>query len=412
MGFTTIGGEDLVKKGMVFSILSFFMIVPIVYLLLFFPQLETASRKTDMGIIVFDQMSFFEKNVDYDLEKILFISGKRSIVSLTNNVIINGTPVFNSNATLIELMENGSFNGVAEPLMDENNIAYWGFRMRNDALSIGFNLTLENLSVSIREIDSFNLSFDVSTIVNLTDILGNYGLKRDSIHEINISISNFEDPLYPLNTFGRIKRVLTLCNQSPISSRKINGTSSSGSVSGEIVVRLSSQSFTNISSRNSKILVTDNASTSPSNDFKGVVAELNDTGGVLVPYLVDAGNATNLVFDGEILYMDQNSMSIWDLNGLKNMIIFRCYYDMGEGPSFLARGEDKFSSSSYNLQSFVDLVELSSNGLTLKSGESVVDYKYFDSTSYSGKQVKGIDETWFRLDDANALRYGVFELLQ
>jgi phosphohistidine swiveling domain-containing protein len=402
----------MVRKGMVFSILTFFLLIPMVYLLIFFPMLDTASRKTNLGRIIFDQMNFFQKNVDYDMGKILFIASKRSMVSLTNNVIISGVPVHNSTEILMELMSHGTYYGEEEPLMEENNLDYWGTKMAEDAQLIGFNMFLGDMEVYVEQIDYSNMLFMVGASVNISDTLGEHNLVRISNHSIGISIYGFEDSLYPLNTLGRIKRIFYLCNQTPVAYRLANGSFSSGSASGETVVRLSSQSFANITGRSSKILVTDNASLAPSNDFKGVIAEVNDTTGVTVPYIAGAENATETMFDGQDIYMDQQTKAAWDLSGLENMIQSKCYYPFDEGPSFLARAEGNFGSSTNNLQSFVDLVELSSNGLILKSGETVVDYKYFSSSSHPGKQVRGIEELWFRLDDEDGQRYGVYDLLQ
>ncbi len=91
------------------------------------------------------------------------------------------------------------------------------------------------------------------------------------------------------------------------------------------------------------------------------------------------------------------------------------YFPNADAPSFLDRLENKtILSAKYanpnavvGLESFVNLFDLSSQGLSIALNKSVVDHYYFNETQPQGTRLIGSTYAWLYLDQQHAGTYGV-----
>ena len=261
--------------------------------------------------------------------------------------------------------------------MDENNIDYWYQRIKYDASLVGYSVFLNDFGVYASLASEDEIIFVIYSQINVSDFSGNYRIIRNANHSLSVSIENFEDPLYPLNTYGLVKRVFKMCDFVPTAEQVANGTSSSGNAKGVSWIAKSSDDLSSVADKSQKILVIDYHNNSLINQFKGVVIEESNATGVVIPYIAGAGNSTMTIANNTEIYLDSLSMKAWYLENLERMIAEHCYYYSSNGPNVFDRCEEKTNSSAFQIESFVDIVELSSNGLSIKSGQSVVDKYYF-----------------------------------
>ncbi|MCX6818781.1 MAG: hypothetical protein NT129_02150 [Candidatus Aenigmarchaeota archaeon] len=105
-----------------------------------------------------------------------------------------------------------------------------------------------------------------------------------------------------------------------------------------------------------------------------------------------------------------------DLSSLDTAVGNWLYINSTNGASFLDRLEGRLTTSDkyramttkqIGLETIVYLPDLSSLGLTIKSGQSDVDYLYFDSVGHVGYPVNNSGYSWLKLDDEHADIYGV-----
>lgn len=139
-----------------------------------------------------------------DSMKSFSIIGKRAMNAAINKVIIDGIGLENANETLKELIINGTINGIPQPLMEDSTFNDWKNRIIEIVRNRGFdaNITLQNLFIFMN--DSFNLAINYSLGIFLTDEKTLSSINRTNSKIVLISIENLEDPIYPLNTFGRV----------------------------------------------------------------------------------------------------------------------------------------------------------------------------------------------------------------
>ena len=81
------------------------------------------------------------------------------------------------------------------------------------------------------------------------------------------------------------------------------------------------------------------------------------------------------------------------------------YANNSYAPSFLKRLEGDFSGDENGIESFVNIPELTAQGVTIHSDKSVVDYLYF-KTLPDGEKVTGMP-AWFCIDDGHKEKYQI-----
>jgi len=68
----------------------------------------------------------------------------------------------------------------------------------------GFDANIEIQKLVVQPYDSFNLEISYKMKVEISDLKTKTNLTKVEDRKILLSIENLEDPLYPLNTYGRI----------------------------------------------------------------------------------------------------------------------------------------------------------------------------------------------------------------
>jgi hypothetical protein len=111
------------------------------------------------------------------------------------------------------------------------------------------------------------------------------------------------------------------------------------------------------------------------------------------------------------------NVTIYDVSGVDAGIAGQFYMSTAHGPGFLDRLEGRYGVSALHasqspwdtgLDSFVDLLEITSRGLIVKSTQSCVDHYYFENVSHQGYAVSGSSYSWFKIDnETHAVMYGV-----
>ncbi len=191
------------KKGIFFSVLLVFIFIFLFSFLSVQRNLVSfySSKESDKNRI--NSLLGFYDSVVFDSERSLEIISKRATSSAINYITLNGLPLTYSNTTIAELILHGTINGEPQGLMESSTIEDWESTIEYLGSAQGFraNVTLENLVIQPE--DSFHLSISFSLSVNLSDTMTDTNISKKSKQSISLSIENFEDPLYPLNTYGR-----------------------------------------------------------------------------------------------------------------------------------------------------------------------------------------------------------------
>jgi len=197
-------------KGVFLSIALIFVTFLMLSLILL-RQFSLLQFSTLSGLeIRANSMTILTESILKDSEKAVKIISKRAANAAINYVILNGMGLNNSNETILELMVNGTINNVSQPLMENSTLKNWKAKMIEIAKDRGFNLNLDFIEIFIFQEDSFNFGIKYKLLIDMKDTKANISFKKVFERTVFQNIENLEDPLYPLNTFGRVTNYFRL----------------------------------------------------------------------------------------------------------------------------------------------------------------------------------------------------------
>jgi len=195
-------------KGILFSMIMFFVVVFLVAFLLTqrssvsFYSTQKALENRVEGILS------LIKNTFEDSERAVEIIGRRACVSAINYVVTNGIPLASANETLAELMLDGKINSTFQPLMEYATIKDWIDTLEYLIETQGLDAEIEISNLTITPFDSFNLQIDYVIKVKVSDLKTKTNITKLGKKSVILNIEYLEDPLYPLNTYGRVVNVI------------------------------------------------------------------------------------------------------------------------------------------------------------------------------------------------------------
>jgi hypothetical protein len=198
------------KKGIFYSMILVFLLIFLV-LFIFIQQsmISTFSSQRHVESRVYSMLGFYNSIV-LDSVRSVGIIGKRAISAATNYIVANGKPLSSSNLTISELILNGTINGAPQSLMNASITKDWENTIKTIGSVEGFNTNIAITNVAVQPEDSFHLIVSYTISVNLSDSITQTKINKTSIQTSEVGIENSEDPLYPLNTYGRIVSVISM----------------------------------------------------------------------------------------------------------------------------------------------------------------------------------------------------------
>ncbi len=178
------------------------------------------SDKMDVIQTRIDTVNFFLKDVEKDLNKGAYISGFRTLISFNQYVTSNGTYIDDVNARFKEAFLNGTINKLPLSLMHDSTFTDWGNRISDEAkkIDINFNFTIND--VKLNQTDPWTVDIGINLSLKVRDIKNTSYWERNKYITTRISIVGFEDPLYVINSNGRLTNNIVVSN---ITSFVING---------------------------------------------------------------------------------------------------------------------------------------------------------------------------------------------
>jgi len=153
-------------------------------------------------------MNDFIKDVDSDLERGLYISGFRAILGLEEYITTKGTYLNDTESAFSEVFFNRSFNGTAISVMDGSSFSDWEERINAQAETINMhvNFTIDRLEIMQETPWAVDIYLNMTMLVY--DESGMASWNRHKTIHAQIPVTGFEDPLYTVNSYGRLAHVI------------------------------------------------------------------------------------------------------------------------------------------------------------------------------------------------------------
>ena len=155
----------------------------------------------------------FIKDVEEDLEKGLYIASFRAFASMGQYIANNGVFIADLEESFNELVLEGTLDNQELSLMRDSTFTDWVDKIEIQADKIDILVSFTILDVSISQTDSWSISVDANIDIIVEDKKGTSSWERNKDIITQVSIENFEDPLYVVNSIGRVTNAIV---ESPI----------------------------------------------------------------------------------------------------------------------------------------------------------------------------------------------------
>jgi hypothetical protein len=188
------------KKGMFFTLIAISLIslFLVAYATYYFVEDRKALNKR---VVSMDNFVF---SLEDDLSRQLYISGYRTIFLLEKRISDTGQPISNVSLAFSEAFYNQSLYGENQDLMIGATLSDIRTTIDERASKINVRVILSPESVKLVQEDPWRIKVSMQAQLFVEDKggLASWNLTKEFFSFININ--NFEDPLYALNTGGRI----------------------------------------------------------------------------------------------------------------------------------------------------------------------------------------------------------------
>ena len=197
------------RQAYVFSVVALLLVA--VFFGMLALQTEQSNRSVSLHQHVLSADAFLEQ-FEEDLPRALHITAYRSLLGLEDHVSSTGEYLENLSASFEEMIMNGSVNGTSYEVMDDATLRVFEERMSeiSDQVGVGLNLSIREISAS--HISAFEVRVDalVEVFLQTRDSSTSWNYTKNLSGEF--SILGLRDPLYTVNTRGRVPVVVREVN--------------------------------------------------------------------------------------------------------------------------------------------------------------------------------------------------------
>lgn len=155
-------------------------------------------------------MNNFIKDIEQDLQKGIYIASFRAFLSMSQYIASNGTFINNVEGTFSELFLNGTINNQEVSLMTDSTFTDWVNKIQQEAdkVDIIVNFTVNDAAISQEEPWSIAVSTNIDMGIGDKKQTSSWNINKDVA--TNLSIIGLEDPLYVVNSYGRVSNTIRI----------------------------------------------------------------------------------------------------------------------------------------------------------------------------------------------------------
>lgn len=384
-------------KGFILTTFALFITIILIILVMIKPDLKPLEDKT--GKIISDETFYFLKSLEFDINRVTEISGRRALASIID-LSLKLENMSNSTRGLEELFFNGTYHGERNTIMENSSMNEW----KNKVISLGkgkyaINISFHNFSTDFR---NFSVYFNYTYDINISDLNSRFKFNSRKKTAKKVSIEQLEDPLIFINTNGLVSKKFKMCNTTYRAKLidKGNQTTISDWVYGYSIKLINATLNILKDIQKDRIAVVQDLCSYNQSElnelekFKAIISQekvnlSNPCNGTITLGNFIGGVNFNLIPNNTYLVLNMNQ--IWVNNILKELEE-QCYFKDSLAPSFFDRIENRTLNHRFEgIGSFLDLENFPQE---LRFRKSSIDYVYFNNSNLYGNlwRIKGVSE--------------------
>ena len=201
----------MLKKAMFYTSAAIALTLVIIVIYGTYTSYKYSDRMESIGTRI-ETVNFFIRNIEKDLNKGAYISGFRALLSFNQYITSNGSFLDNSNARFKELFLNGTLKQQPMPLMQGSTFTDWANKIsvEADKIDIISNFTIND--VQLNQTDPWSVTIGINITLNARDKRNTSSWVRERHLTTKVNIVGFEDPLYTVNSKGRVSNTIRIAN--------------------------------------------------------------------------------------------------------------------------------------------------------------------------------------------------------
>lgn len=188
---------------------------------LFFISYEIYSNVYDRNVIKtrVKTMESFVSSTEDNLARQLYISGFRIIFLAEDVISRTGAYLGNFTAFFNEAITNGTIFGNSSQILYGATLPDIQNSTNENARKMNLYFSLSNISVSASQSDPWNIVITLNAFLSMSDVSNLASWNKNETIKAYVPIEGFEDPMYLLNTAGKVSRKINQTIYQNFSSR-------------------------------------------------------------------------------------------------------------------------------------------------------------------------------------------------
>ncbi|MEK6984680.1 MAG: hypothetical protein AABX33_08965 [Nanoarchaeota archaeon] len=170
------------------------------------------NEKMDVIETRIGTVNFFIRDIERDINNGVFIAGFRTFLSFNDYIATSGLFIDDVNSRFKESFLNGTINNAELNLMRDTTFTEWAKRIsaRANKIDIFFNFTIND--IKLNQSDPWNVIIGLDITLEVRDKRNTSYWVRNKYITSKINIIDFEDPLYIVNSEGRVTNPIIKSN--------------------------------------------------------------------------------------------------------------------------------------------------------------------------------------------------------
>ncbi len=193
------------KKAMFFTVSTILLVS---LLLTAFTLNEEKDKDRDLIKKRVNTMNYFIEDFERDIERASEIIGSRALTSITDNIVEKREFSDNVNKDFKELFINSTLDGQESRMMNNTNLALWLNKVKEKADYMNIISNISIISIDIYQTDPWFVEIRLKADIELKDKSDIAEFRYNKTIKSKISIKGLEDPLYSINTLGKVPNII------------------------------------------------------------------------------------------------------------------------------------------------------------------------------------------------------------
>ena len=193
------------NRGMFYTVAAILLVGLALTAFLLLKGSSTTGQAIQSRIYTLDN---FLKDVERDMDRALYISTFRSLTGFVDDIVDTGSYVDDVDARITLAVLNASYKNGTLDVVQNATLPDWRDKAEIEADKLGIELNISFGGVSISHKSPWAVEAKANSTISVVDKSGLASFTVNYTSTAEVSILGFEDPLYIVNSLGKLTNII------------------------------------------------------------------------------------------------------------------------------------------------------------------------------------------------------------